>query len=153
MIKRILSVLVLSVIFICPLTGCGEIVDYYDRIDTVIQMSEEIQALYTEGKISFSEKIDQNNVSQYCSEDDYLYEVLNRENEFGDYYIVLIDNNIALTRTNEIFGEVEGYIVNFNEHILSDTYKVPEELGFESNTINLITVDLYDNVYTFRAKS
>ena len=151
MLKNIFRKLFPATAILLCLTACSSYVPYYDRIDAVIEMSEEMTELYNENIISVGEKISRKNVSDYCSKESKIYSYMNSDQEFQDYKIVMIDDDKALTITNTIFGSAEGFVVNLGTDSIGNTYEVPEQLGFDDNTIDLVKTDQYTNVYTFSA--
>lgn len=134
------------------LTGCGGYVPYYERIDTVVTISNHIAELYSEEKITIGEIINNDNVSEYCEKDSELYKILNTDNEYQDYYATMINDNIVLVKTNISFNTVEGFLVTLSSEKVKETYKVSKKLGYDGNKItNVEKVDKYTNVYTYRA--
>ena len=151
MFKKVLKAVVLVITCIFTLTACNSLVSYYDRIDTVIKMSEDMLELYSDNIVSVGESINCDNISDYCSEEDELYKLLNSDNEYGNYSVVMVDEDKVLVRTDVIFYSVEGFLVNLGTDEISDTYNVPERLNYDNDKIDLVKTDQYDNVYTFRA--
>ena len=151
MFKKVLKAAVLVITCIFTLTACNSLVSYYDRIDTVIKMSEDMLELYSDNIVSVGESINCDNISDYCSEEDELYKLLNSDNEYGNYSVVMVDEDKVLVRTDVIFHSVEGFLVNLGTDEIGDTYNVPERLNYDNDKIDLVKTDQYDNVYTFRA--
>ncbi len=151
MLKNIFGKLFPAVAILLCLTSCGSYVSYYERIDAVIEMSEEMAELYNENIVSVGEKISRENVSDYCSDESVIYSHLNSDQEFQDYRIVMIDDDKVLTITSTIFGSAEGFVINLGTDSIGNTYEVPEQLDFDDNTIVLVKTDQYTNVYTFSA--
>lgn len=151
MLKNILGKLFPAAAILLCMTSCGGYVSYYERIDAVIEMSEEMTELYNKNIVSVGEKVSRKNVSDYCPEESKIYSYMNSDQEFQNYKIVMIDDDKVLTITSTIFGSAEGFVINLGTDYIGNTYEVPEQLDFDDNIIDLVKTDQYDNVYTFSA--
>ncbi len=152
MLKKIFITAVFTVFCMLSMTACTESLSYYEKLDTAINLSDKIMELYSENAVSIGDSITTDNVSDYCTEEDEMYKTLNSDNESHYYKVCVIAEDKTLVVTNVIFHSVEGYVVNFGENKLPENIEVPEQLGFDGNSISLIDVeDKYSNIYTFRA--
>lgn len=151
MLKNILKKALPVAAGLLSLTACGSYVSYYDRIDAVIEMSEDVAKLYSDNIVSIGETIFNKNVSDYCSEESKLYNYLNSDDEYGNYHVAMIDDDKVLVITGTMFNSAEGFMVNMGDDPIGDTYTVPEQLQFDGNTIDLVKTEQYANVYTFHS--